>query len=187
MLQTISKRLMTALTAIALTMGILLSATPAFAAGTDGSIEVTGNGPFASISVYQMFAQNDANSYVLNDAWKDFFTTDAGSGGIGLTADDADLSNAAYTYIRGLGNDDAEEMATFAKQAAVWAAAKSVPVTKTQNVAEGTKTATASNLEYGYYLVVPSPEGSTDQTSPSRGTDALLVNVNNAASVTIDL
>lgn len=191
MLHKIGKKLTVALATFALAMGTLLYAVPAFAAASDGSIAVTGNGPFASISVYQMFSQNDANSYVLNDAWKDFFTTDAGSGGIGLTADDADLSNAAYTYIRGLGNDDAEEMATFAKQAAAWAAAHSVQASATPSAtanADGTsKTATASSLPYGYYLVVPSPEGSTDQTDPSRGTDALLVNVNSATPVAIDL
>ncbi len=191
MLHKIGKNLTVALATFALAMGTLLYAVPAFATASDGSIAVTGNGPFASISVYQMFAQNDANSYVLNDAWKDFFTTDAGSGGIGLTADDADLSNAAYTYIRGLGNDDAEGMATFAKQAAAWAAAHSVTATATPSAtanADGTsKTATASSLAYGYYLVVPSPEGSTDQTDPSRGTDALLVNVNSATPVAIDL
>ena len=191
MLHKIGKKLTVALATFALAMGTLLYAVPAFAAASDGSIAVTGNGPFASISVYQMFTQNDANSYVLNDAWKDFFTTDAGSGGIGLTADDADLSNAAYTYIRGLGNDDAEEMATFAKQAAAWAAAHSVQASATPSAtanADGTsKTATASSLPYGYYLVVPSPEGSTDQTDPSRGTDALLVNVNSATPVAIDL
>lgn len=191
MLHKIGKKLTVALATFALAMGTLLYAVPAFAAASDGSIAVTGNGPFASISVYQMFSQNDANSYVLNDAWKDFFTTDAGSGGSGLTADDADLSNAAYTYIRGLGNDDAEEMATFAKQAAAWAAAHSVQASATPSAtanADGTsKTATASSLPYGYYLVVPSPEGSTDQTDPSRGTDALLVNVNSATPVAIDL
>lgn len=67
MLQTIGKKLTVAMAAFALALGALFSATPAFAAGTDGSIAVTGNGPFASISVYQMFAQNDVNSYVLND------------------------------------------------------------------------------------------------------------------------
>ena len=191
MLHKIGKKLTVALATFALAMGTLLYAVPAFAAASDGSIAVTGNGPFASISVYQMFSQNDSNSYVLNDKWEDFFTTDAGSGGIGLTADDADLSNAAYTYIRGLGNDDAEGMATFAKQAAAWAAAHSIQATATPSAtanADGTsKTATASSLAYGYYLVVPSPEGSTDQTDPSRGTDALLVNVNSATPVAIDL
>lgn len=189
MLQSIGKRFAVAMATFALTLGALLFATPAFAAGADGSIAVTGNGPFASINVYQMFAQNDAtatNSYVLNDDWKSFFTTDAG-GGIGLTADDADLSNAAYTYIRGLGNDDAEEMATFAKQAAAWATAHSLTATTTANADTTSKTATAANLAYGYYLVVPSPAGSTDQTDPSRGTDALLVNVNNATPVAINL
>lgn len=77
MLQTISKRLMTALTAIALTMGILLSATPAFAAGTDGSIEITGGNGFKGFSVYQMFSQGEndndgAPKYVLTEAWRDF-------------------------------------------------------------------------------------------------------------------
>lgn len=191
MLHKIGKKLTVALATFALAMGTLLYAVPAFAAASDGSIAVTGNGPFASISVYQMFSQNDSNSYVLNDKWEDFFTTDAGSGGIGLTADDADLSNAAYTYIRGLGNDDAEGMAAFAKQAAAWAAAHSIQATATPSAtanADGTsKTATASSLAYGYYLVVPSPEGSTDQTDPSRGTDALLVNVNSATPVAIDL
>lgn len=181
---------MAAIVAIAMVVGSLLTATPAFAVGTDGSIAVTGNDGFQGIAVYQMFneeGEGETAKYVLNEAWNGFFTTDAGQGGIGLTATGEDLSDAAYTYVKGLGADDAQAVSEFAKKAAAWAASQSLDETSQASVAGDTKTATVSNLNYGYYLVVPNPKGSTDQTDPFRGTDAMLVNVNNNTPVTMDL
>lgn len=183
---------MAAIVAIAMVVGSLLTVTPAFAAGTDGSIAVTGNDGFQGIAVYQMFNEDDSGGtakYVLTDEWKTFFTTDEGSGGIGLPDTGEDLSDAAYTYVKGLGADDAQAVSDFAKKAAAWATDPSHVITETKSaeVAVGTKTATVNELAYGYYLVVPNPKGSTDQTDPFRGTDAMLVNVNSGDPVEMEL
>ncbi len=175
MLQTISKRLMTALTAIVLMMGILLSATPAFAAGTDGSIEITGGNGFKGFSVYQMFSQGEndndgAPKYVLTEAWRDFFTASTGDGGIGLT-NNADLSNAAYGYVKALGADNDPSVSEFARKASKWAIAKGMFATGSADAGTGTPTATVKGLSYGYYLVVP-----------YGGTDSMLVSVSEDAS-----
>lgn len=188
MLQSIGKKLMVALATMAMVVGSLLTVTPAFAAGTDGSIAVTGNDGFKGITVYQMFAQSgegDNAKYTLTSTWEGFFTADSPNG-IGLTDDDR-LSDAAYTYVKNLGADNAQEVSDFAKKAAAWAASQSLDETSQANVAEGTKTATVSGLAYGYYLVVPNPKGSTDQTDPFRGTDAMLVNVNSGTPVKMEL
>lgn len=190
MLQSIGKKMMVALATIAMVVGSLLTTTPAFAQGSDGSIAVTGNDGFQGIAVYQMFNEEGAGGtakYVLNTAWNDFFTTAAEQGGIGLKATGEDLSDAAYTYVKGLGQTDDKAVSDFAKKAAAWATAKSITATKNANVGGGTKTATVSDLAYGYYLVVPNPKGSTDQTDPFRGTDAMLVNVNSSTTVKMEL
>lgn len=190
MLQSIGKKLMVALATIAMVVGSLFTATPAFAAAADGSIAVTGNDGFKGIAVYQMFnedGEGETAKYVLNTAWNDFFTADAGQGGIGLKAEEGDLSDAAYTYVKGLGQTDDKTVSDFAKKAAAWATANSITATKNANVVGDTKTATVSDLAYGYYLVVPNPKGSTDQTDPFRGTDAMLVNVNDSTTVAMNL
>ncbi|MBM6692604.1 SpaH/EbpB family LPXTG-anchored major pilin [Bifidobacterium pullorum subsp. saeculare] len=180
------------LAALAMMLGLGAVATaPAYAEGTDGSIAVTGNDGFQGIVVYQMFneeGEGKTAKYVLNTAWNDFFTTGAGQGGIGLKATGEDLSDAAYTYVKGLGANNAQAVSDFAKKAAAWAAGEhGITETKRANVAENTKTATVSDLNYGYYLVVPNPKGSTDQTDPFRGTDAMLVNVNSNTPVKMEL
>ena len=60
MLQSIGRKLMAAIVAIAMVVGSLLTVTPAFAAGTDGSIAVKGTDGFQGIAVYQMFNQDDS-------------------------------------------------------------------------------------------------------------------------------
>ncbi|MBM6892769.1 SpaH/EbpB family LPXTG-anchored major pilin [Enorma massiliensis] len=190
MLQSIGKKLMVALATMAMVVGSLLTTTPAFAAGANGSIAVTGNDGFEGITVYRMFDQKgdgESAKYVLNEAWNGFFTAGTTSGGIGLEAEEGDLSDAAYTYVKGLGQTDDKAVSDFAKKAAAWAASQSLAETSQANVAEGTKTATVSGLDYGYYLVVPNPKGSTDQTDPFRGTDAMLVNVNSGTPVKMEL
>lgn len=191
MLRNMKAKALALLTALAMTLGLGAVATaPAYAAGTDGSIAVTGNDGFKGIVVYQMFneeGEGETAKYVLNEAWNSFFTTDAGQGGIGLKATGEDLSDAAYTHVKGLGQTDDKTVSDFAKKAAAWAASQSLGVTSQANVAGNTKTATVSNLNYGYYLVVPNPKGSTDQTDPFRGTDAMLVNVNSSAPVEMQL
>lgn len=191
MLKNMKAKALALLAALAMMLGLGAVATaPAYAAGSDGSIAVTGNDGFQGIVVYQMFNEQGEGAtakYVLNTAWNDFFTTDAGQGGIDLKATGEDLSDAAYTYVKGLGANDAQAVSNFAKKAAAWAASHSLDETSQANVAGDTKTATVSGLAYGYYLVVPNPKGSTDQTDPFRGTDAMLVNVNSNTPVKMNL
>ena len=175
MLQSIRKRLMVALAAVALAAGTLLFATPALAAGTNGSITVTGGNGFRGFSVYQMFSQEDTtgtgtgtSTYVLTEAWEDFFTTSTDAGGIGL-ADSEQLSNAAYGYVKALGADNDTAVSDFAKKASAWAIAKGVTATDSANVATGQQSATVEGLPYGYYLVVPF--GQTDTMLVSVGAD----------------
>lgn len=181
---------MAAIVAIAMAVGSLLTATPAFAvvAGT-GSLTVTGNDAFASVDAYQMFVvqgnTEGSAKYVLNEAWNDFFSSTNLTGFPADVAED-DLSDAAFTYIKGLGDDDAEKVNAFAKTAAAWAAdhlsESSAPTKVSANADDGTNQATLSSLAFGYYLVVPNPKGSTpDGEHQNRGTDAMLVNVNENA------
>lgn len=181
---------MAAIVAIAMVVGSLLTVTPAFAvvAGT-GSLTVKGNDAFASVDAYQMFVvQGDTEGsakYVLNGDWNDFFSSTNLTGFPADVAED-DLSDAAFTYIKGLGNDDAEKVNAFAKTAAAWAtehlSESSAPTKVSANADDGTNQATLSNLAFGYYLVVPNPKGSTpDGEHQNRGTDAMLVNVNENA------
>lgn len=174
---------MAAIVAIAMAVGSLLTVTPAFAvvAGT-GSLTVKGNDAFASVDAYQMFVvQGDTEGsakYVLNEAWNDFFTKD-NLEGFPETVAEGGLSDAAFTYIKGLGESDSADINAFAKKAAAWAADGSHGITATKAEAAGDpKTATLSDLAFGYYLVVPNPKGSTPDTDhQNRGTDAMLVNV----------
>ena len=189
MLKNMKAKALALLTALAMMLGLGAVATaPAYAADADGSIAVTGNDGFKGITVYQMFAQSgegDNAKYTLTGTWEGFFTADSPNG-IGLT-NDGHLSDAAYTYVKNLGADNAQAVSDFAKKAAAWAASKSLDETSQANVAEDKKTATVSGLAYGYYLVVPNPKGSTDQTDSFRGTDAMLVNVNSGTPVKMEL
>lgn len=200
-MQGIKKKLVAALTVVALVVSALATALPAYAAGTDGKITVTSTNPeFAgkTITVYQMFYETGTGGserYELVDAWKTFFTTSAGQGGIDL-AGDANLSDAAYTYVKGLGENNAQAVSDFAKKAAAWAADASHSITgTTSSGATGptgntaTYTAQVSDLSYGYYLVIPQTGStpSTEEPYKGRGTDAILVNVNSATGATQEL
>lgn len=195
MLRNMKAKALALLTALAMMLGLgaLFTATPAFAAGTDGTITVTSTNPEfkgKTITVYQMFNETGdegSKQYVLVEAWEDFFTTSNGQGGIGL--DDGDkLSDAAYTYIKGLNET---ELASFAKKASDWAKeASHLIVGKTSasgaTLQGGEYSVTVDQLAYGYYVVSPQT-GSTpaaDGTYANRGTDAMLVNVNSAEGAT---
>lgn len=188
------------LCALVLALCTIVCATPAFAAGTDGKITVTSTNPEfngKTITVYKMFNETgtgDSERYELVDAWKGFFTTDAGQGGIGLT-DDANLSDAAYTYVKNLGKDNDQAVSDFAKKAAAWAADDSHSITGTlSSGATGsgnpaTYTARVTSLAYGYYLVIPQTGSTPSAEAPytGRGTDAMLVNVNDSEGATQEL
>lgn len=138
----------------------------AYAADGDGSITVTStDAEFNNQTVagYQMFDVSDG-SYVLNSTWEGFFQNQLSS-----TATGTSLSEAAYNYVFGL-ESNSTTIADFAQAAANWASTNSFTATATATAAEtttaGTYAATLSNLQYGYYIVVPQD-----------GSPAALVNV----------
>ena len=193
-------RLVATLCALALALCTIVCATPAFAAGIDGKITVTSTNPEfkdKTITAYQMFNETGAEGseqYVLVEAWESFFTAEIGEGGIGLPNDD-NLSDAAYTYVKNLGETNDHAVSDFAKKAAAWAADDSHSITgATSAGATGsgdpaTYTAQVTSLAYGYYLVIPQT-GSTPSTEApytGRGTDAMLVNVDSAQGATQEL
>lgn len=196
-MQGIKKKLVAALTVVALVVSALATALPAYAATGTGTLVVTGDGLVGSDSsnpnkVYalQMFSAevNGASvSYTLNDQFKTFFQNEVSSCS---GKDDIALSETAYAYVNALGKNDSTEVTNFAKLAADyvdanWDSFKSG--LKTATVAAGSEgqkdTATFSSLEFGYYLVLPF--GSSNTT---RGTYAILDSVLSAGSATkIDL
>lgn len=175
-------------------------------------VDATGTGTGKNVTAIRMFTarvtgdatadpaqQNEFDSYVLEDAWKGFFTADSRfsavktAGGItdnSVTAANITkeaLSDAAVAYVKSLTNDkttNAGTLATFAHDAQKWARAHStefaglsVKETAQQVSGDADKTmgtATFTDLTAGYYLVFPEG-GSTGDNS--RGTDAILVNV----------
>lgn len=191
-------RLMAALGVLVLALCTVVCATPAFAAGTDGKITVTSTNPEfkgKTITVYQMFTETGSDGserYELVDAWKGFFTTGDQEGGIGLdpSLTGEDLSDAAYTYVKGLGQTDDQAVSAFAKKAAAWAENHSITGATSTGATgpdgTGNYTAQVTNLSYGYYLVVPQTGStpSTEEPYKGRGTDAILVNVSNAEGAT---
>lgn len=189
-------RLMAALGVLALALSTFLCATPAFAEGSNGTITVTSANPEfkdKTITVYQMFNETGSDGsehYELVGAWETFFTTPVEQGGVGLSGTGDELSDAAYTYIKGLEED---ELPAFAKKASDWAKDESHSITgKTSGPAAlsgSSYAATVSDLDYGYYVVSPQTGSTptTEGTYVGRGTDAILVNVNSATGVTQEL
>lgn len=188
------------LAVLVLAVGVLFTATPAFAEGNDGKITVTSTNPEfkdKTITVYQMFNETGtagSEQYELVESWGSFFTAGTDQGGIGLTEDE-NLSDAAYTYVKNLGNTNDQKVSDFAKKAAAWAADDLHSITGTPSSGAtgsgdpATYTAQVTGLDYGYYLVIPQT-GSTPSTEApytGRGTDAMLVNVNSAQGATQEL
>ena len=211
--------------AAAMLLAVILSlclAVTAFAADTEqkaGSLTVTGSGMWnpseskgKEVTAIRMFTarvtgdatadpaqKNEFDSYVLEDAWKGFFTADSRFSAVKTAGDITDeavtadnitkeaLSDAAVAYVKSLKNDETTNtgtLADFAHEAQKWARAHStefaeLSAKETAKLVSGDAdktmgTATFSTLNAGYYLVFPEG-GSTGNNS--RGTDAILVNV----------
>lgn len=149
--------------------------------------------------------KNGFDSYVLEDAWKGFFTDESRFSDVktagGITDPDMTpekitkeaLSDAAVAYVK--SRNDADTLAAFAYDAQKWARVQANNQTLTDarlietaqaNTAKDSSdvtkgTATFKNLTAGYYLVFPEG-GSTG--NGNRGTDAILVNVPKNGGVT---
>ena len=211
--------------AAAMLLAVVLSlclAVTAFAADTEqktGSLTVTGSGMWnpseskgKEVTAIRMFTarvtgdatadpaqKNEFDSYVLEDAWKGFFTDDSRFSAVKTAGDITDdavtadnitkeaLSDAAVAYVKSLKNDETTNvgtLATFAHDAQKWVRAhadgfneliKNANAQQVSGDADKTMgTANFDSLTAGYYLVFPEG-GSTGKNS--RGTDAILVNV----------
>lgn len=196
-MQGIKKKLVAALTVVALVVSALATALPAYAATGLGTLVVKGDGLVSGDSskqnnVYalQMFSaevNGKSVSYTLNDDFANFFTS-ASSDKYGCSDKTGiALSEAAYAYVNSL-NDTT--ILAFAKEAADYAVdnwSDFEDGLKTAAVAAGSEdqkdTATFRSLEFGYYLVLPFGSSST-----TRGTYAILDSVLSADPATeIDL
>lgn len=211
--------------AAAMLLAVVLSlclAVTAFAADTEqktGSLTVTGSGMWnpseskgKEVTAIRMFTarvtgdatadpaqKNEFDSYVLEDAWKGFFTDDSRFSAVKTAGDITDdavtadnitkeaLSDAAVAYVKSLKNDETTNvgtLATFAHDAQKWVRAhadgfneliKNANAQQVSGDADKTMgTANFDSLTAGYYLVFPEG-GSTGKNS--RGTDAILVNI----------
>lgn len=193
------------LAVLVLAVGVLFTATPAMAAGSQGSLTVQSSKPeFAgkTVSAWKMFdikvSGTDPDfsySYALDDAWKNFFMGDDAQVEIdGITEEN--LSTKAYEYIKSLdnnngANNDSGDLADFAKKAAAWAEVnlssddcKLTDATATSDTAP--YKATFGTVDFGYYVVSPQA-GSTDVEEPLRHTDAMLVSVTTEAGTTWEM
>lgn len=172
------QRAMAVVATVALAAGALLTAVPAYAAGT-GVLTVTSTNATSvgkDVDIYRMFMAEKAvggASYSLVDPWGDFFdekVPDADTNG------DSDVtSDEAVAYVKTL--TDEKDLIAFAKLAGEWLGEQDPAVTATATEqfegSEAPYAASFTGLDLGYYLVLPM-DGSTSTT---RGTSAMLVNV----------
>lgn len=179
----VTRKLAALFAVLVLAVGTLFTTTPAFAAGTTGTITVTSNSKEfhgKTVSAYQVF-KVDNGSYVLNETFKKFFMDECG------LADDGTLSSKAFDYVHALGADDDENVINFAKKMRAWVLAQTPAIddTGTGNAAENSgKYVATITVDPGYYLVVPAL-GSTGNSN--RGTDAMLTNVEADGTANIEL
>lgn len=211
-MQGIKKKLVAALTVVALVVSALATALPAYAAGMTGTLTVTSTNPEANdktVSAWRMFditvsgdGDSAAYGYTLTNEWHDFFIGEGKQVEIdGIT--EQNVSEKAYEYVKGLtegsstnqaeGNDtyNAGDLAAFAKKAADWAqtnlSSSSVRLPGAMFTGSNSPySATFNSVPFGYYVVRP-VSGSTDVNEPIRGTDAMLVPVVSTETTTVTL
>ena len=181
------KKLVAALTVVALAALSLVAALPAYAAG-NGALTVTSTNATSvgkDVNIYRMFMADKVDggaSYSLVEPWDEFFNekvSDADTSGDSVVS-----SEEAITYVKGL--TDEEKLIEFAKLAGGWLGEQDPAVIATATAKfegdEAPYAASFTNLELGYYLVLPK-DGSTSTT---RETSAMLVNVlDNTAKIEI--
>lgn len=210
MLKNMKAKALALLAALAMMLGLgAVAIAPAYADQNTGTLTVTSTNPEAkdkAVSAWRMFditvsgSGDDASyGYTLESGWRDFFE----SLDVVAEADnDEAASQKAYDYVKSLAGEtnDAEgvdeynsgAVADFAKKAADWAQAtsnsESMNSVKLTDVmfsgSENSYSATFSNVPFGYYVVRPA-SGSTDVSTPIRGTDAMLVAVVSAKPITV--
>lgn len=186
------KKIMAVLMALTMTLSLAMTA---FAAAplTNGTLKVTGAQlKGKEVTTVRMFTANvddkngngmideaDLVSYEMESAWQGFFDQQvANKKGAHAT------SAEAYDYVAAMKGDDAK-LVDFAKAAKTYYNAHVdtfTALTKKQT-ADGTNTATFTNLTTGYYLVLPA----NGSTNANRATDAMIVNVPGAKAANLEL
>ena len=207
MLKNMKAKALALLAALAMMLGLgAVAIAPAYAADNMGTLTVTSTNPEANgkiVSAWRMFNITVSGSggtasygYTLTDAWHDFFIGDGAKVEIeGIT--EQNLSQKAYEYVNSLDNNqgdnnDAGDLAGFAKKAADWAQTNSSDMSgvKLDNAtftgSGKSYSATFNEVPFGYYVVRPA-SGSTDVNDPIRGTDAMLVPVVSTEPTTVTL
>lgn len=205
MLKNMKAKALALLTALAMMLGLgAVAIAPAYADGNTGTLIVTSSNPEANkrtVSAWRMFDITVSGSgdpasygYTLRSEWRGFFENNS----IVLSGDtDAAASKKAYEYVNGLknnqgDNNDAGDLAGFAKKAADWAQTNSSDMSgvkldnATFTVSGKSYSATFNEVPFGYYVVRPA-SGSTDVNDPFRGTDAMLVPVVSTEPTTVTL
>lgn len=192
-MQGIKKKLVAALTVVALVVSALATALPAYAVGngqltvTSGSAEFNGK----EVNIWKMFdaeVSDNGTAYTLTDEWKQFFLSEESAQHI-EGATETNVSQKAYDKLAAM-QDNSTELTKVATDALAWAKEHNITATAAQTAQAGTSTlagkyvATFAGLDLGYYLV--SPEGGYVSTTGNRGTDAILVPVSDA-DATIEL
>lgn len=189
-MQGIKKKLVAALTVVALVVSALATALPAYATGENASLVVKGSEQLNGKDIYalKMFdltkGDGGAIAYTLVEEWEDFFTSAAENkyGCQGLEGET--LSRKAYEYVSSLQNtadNETTTLSTFASEAADYVLDNPNTFSADRKTAKGAETSPGSGeyqakftgLDYGYYLVYPL--GSTG--NGTRDTYAMLYNV----------
>ena len=190
-MQKIIHKMAAVVAVVALVVGSLLTASPAYAAGDNASLVVKGSEQLNGKEIYalKMFDltknTDGAIAYTLVEEWKDFFTSAAGNKYGCQNLEGEALSRKAYEYVAQLTgdnqNDTTTQLSTFASEAADYVLDNPSTFSADRKTAMGAETSTDSGeyqakftgLDYGYYLVYPL--GSTG--NGTRDTYAMLYNV----------
>lgn len=190
-MQKIIHKMAAVVAVVALVVGSLLTASPAYATGESASLVVKGSEQLNGKEIYalKMFDltknTDGAIAYTLVEEWEDFFTSAAENkyGCQGLEGET--LSRKAYEYVAQLTgdnqNDTTTQLSTFASEAADYVLDNPSAFSTDRKTAMGAETSPDSGeyqakftgLDYGYYLVYPL--GSTG--NGMRDTYAMLYNV----------
>ncbi|MDN0055810.1 SpaH/EbpB family LPXTG-anchored major pilin [Collinsella ihumii] len=188
-MQGIKKKLVAALTVVALVVSALATALPAYAADENASLVVKGSEQLNGKEIYalKMFdltkSGDNAIAYTLDEDWEGFFKSAEKYGCQDLEGET--LSRKAYEYVAKLTGDDQNDtttqLSTFASEAADYVLDNPSTFSTDRKIATGAETSPDSGeyqakfigLDYGYYLVYPL--GSTG--NGTRDTYAMLYNV----------
>lgn len=188
-----TKRFAGAAMALLLAVAVLVTALPAnaLAVGTGKLIVTSDSAEFSgkNVTIWKMFdaVPGDGGKtagYTLAKEWEPFFTASnlPGFDAQGATGDK--LSAAAYEHVAGLQQKGGDAVDTFARSAAKWAKGTEglTPTTVAAVGPSAPYTATFSNIDLGYYLVVPQIGAS----SAEHKTSAMLRNVlDDKATITL--